>query len=234
MLEAEVAGFGASGRNGGWCSALFPASLDIARRAARRRPRGRARPAPGDARHRRRGRPGRRGRGHRRPRRQGRHDQPGPHRGPARAGPGPRSPTPARGAAARTTCGCSTPAEADGGAATRPARAGATYTPDCAAIHPAGWCAGWPRRSSAAASGSTSRPGSPRSSPAGSCTDARHGARRTSWSAPPRATPRTLHGQRRAVAPVYSLMIATEPLPARDLGRRSGCAAARRSATTGT
>ena len=28
VLEAEVAGFGASGRNGGWCSALFPASLD--------------------------------------------------------------------------------------------------------------------------------------------------------------------------------------------------------------
>lgn len=28
MLEAETAGFGASGRNGGWCSALFPASLD--------------------------------------------------------------------------------------------------------------------------------------------------------------------------------------------------------------
>ena len=25
MLEAETAGFGASGRNGGWCSALFPA-----------------------------------------------------------------------------------------------------------------------------------------------------------------------------------------------------------------
>ncbi len=28
VLEAEVSGFGASGRNGGWCSALFPASLD--------------------------------------------------------------------------------------------------------------------------------------------------------------------------------------------------------------
>ncbi|GCD91887.1 FAD-binding oxidoreductase [Nocardioides sp. LS1] len=28
VLEAEVAGYGASGRNGGWCSALFPASLD--------------------------------------------------------------------------------------------------------------------------------------------------------------------------------------------------------------
>lgn len=28
LLEAECAGFGASGRNGGWCSALFPLSLD--------------------------------------------------------------------------------------------------------------------------------------------------------------------------------------------------------------
>ena len=28
VVEAETAGFGASGRNGGWCSALFPASLD--------------------------------------------------------------------------------------------------------------------------------------------------------------------------------------------------------------
>jgi len=28
LLEAETVGFGASGRNGGWCSALFPASLD--------------------------------------------------------------------------------------------------------------------------------------------------------------------------------------------------------------
>jgi glycine/D-amino acid oxidase-like deaminating enzyme len=27
VLEREIAGFGASGRNGGWCSALFPASL---------------------------------------------------------------------------------------------------------------------------------------------------------------------------------------------------------------
>ncbi len=28
LLEAEVAGFGASGRNGGWCSALFPTPID--------------------------------------------------------------------------------------------------------------------------------------------------------------------------------------------------------------
>ena len=28
VLEAETVGYGASGRNGGWCSALFPATLD--------------------------------------------------------------------------------------------------------------------------------------------------------------------------------------------------------------
>jgi glycine/D-amino acid oxidase-like deaminating enzyme len=36
VLEAETAGFGASGRNGGWCSALFPASLpSLAARSGR-------------------------------------------------------------------------------------------------------------------------------------------------------------------------------------------------------
>ena len=36
VLEKEVAGFGASGRNGGWCSALFPAALGwLARRHGR-------------------------------------------------------------------------------------------------------------------------------------------------------------------------------------------------------
>jgi glycine/D-amino acid oxidase-like deaminating enzyme len=36
VLEKDVAGFGASGRNGGWCSALFPASLGwLARRHGR-------------------------------------------------------------------------------------------------------------------------------------------------------------------------------------------------------
>lgn len=36
VLEAQFAGFGASGRNGGWCSALFPASWDkIARKHGR-------------------------------------------------------------------------------------------------------------------------------------------------------------------------------------------------------
>ncbi len=36
VLEREIAGFGASGRNGGWCSALFPTSPDrLARMAGR-------------------------------------------------------------------------------------------------------------------------------------------------------------------------------------------------------
>ncbi len=36
VLEREIAGFGASGRNGGWCSGLFPASWDkIARHSGR-------------------------------------------------------------------------------------------------------------------------------------------------------------------------------------------------------
>ena len=36
LCEQEIAGFGASGRNGGWCSALFPASLaKLARMAGR-------------------------------------------------------------------------------------------------------------------------------------------------------------------------------------------------------
>src|SRR5215469_8680068 len=36
VCEAQIAGFGASGRNGGWCSALFPASLGKLTRMAGR------------------------------------------------------------------------------------------------------------------------------------------------------------------------------------------------------
>lgn len=36
ILEAEHAGFGASGRNGGWCSALFPASMSAVARMSDR------------------------------------------------------------------------------------------------------------------------------------------------------------------------------------------------------
>lgn len=36
VLERDIAGFGASGRNGGWCSALFPVSLDALAAASSR------------------------------------------------------------------------------------------------------------------------------------------------------------------------------------------------------
>ena len=39
LLEKEIAGFGASGRNGGWCSALFPVSMEkIAAQSSRASP----------------------------------------------------------------------------------------------------------------------------------------------------------------------------------------------------
>ena len=74
VVEAEVAGFGASGRNGGWCSALFPTSLGEAQDAAMR--------ASVDEVQRVAAR-----RGHRLPLRQGRHRRAGAQPGPAgRAG----------------------------------------------------------------------------------------------------------------------------------------------------
>jgi hypothetical protein len=36
VFGREIAGFGASGRNGGWCSALFPAALGKLARMADR------------------------------------------------------------------------------------------------------------------------------------------------------------------------------------------------------
>ena len=55
LLESEVAGFGASGRNGGWCSALFAASGARIARSTAPVPPGHA---ASHERHRRRGRPG--------------------------------------------------------------------------------------------------------------------------------------------------------------------------------
>ena len=87
VLEAETAGFGASGRNGGWCSALFPASLATmaalpgsSRGAALALHRAMRETVDEVAR-------GGGRRGHRRPGPQGRHRRAGPHRRPARPGP---------------------------------------------------------------------------------------------------------------------------------------------------
>ena len=128
----EVAGFGASGRNGGWCSALFPVSADA---LARRHGRGRgARDARGDARHRRRGRWRRRGRADRLRLRLRRHRHARPQ--PRRSSTGSRDEVAAdarlgrRGAPARrrrrraSTCA-------------PPGVLGGSWTPDCARVQPA-------------------------------------------------------------------------------------------------
>ena len=130
-----MAGFGASGRNGGWCSALFPASMDrIARTSS---PGRRDRHAARDARHRRRGR-----RGSPRPRarhrlapRAARSAWPG-HRSSS-TGPAPRSAHwPSLGVRRRrlpaARCRRGTRARS-----APPMCSARTYTPHCAAIHPA-------------------------------------------------------------------------------------------------
>ena len=137
MLEKDIAGFGASGRNGGWCSALFPQVARQAGQAARVVARGGERDDRRDAPHGRRGRPSGRGRGHRlRPASSAaRWCSPVPQtqlerakaRGRGRAQPG---------ATPRTTSGSSTPTRATAVAAASNVL-GATYTPHCARIHPA-------------------------------------------------------------------------------------------------
>ncbi len=74
----------------------------------------------------------------------------------------------------------------------------------------------------AGASPSTSRPGPALIRPGAveTATGARCGRR--SWCGPPRGTRATLPGEERTLVPVYSLMIATEPLPDLVLGARSG------------
>ena len=60
------------------------------------------------------------------------------------------------------------------------------------------------------------------------------GPRPTSWCGRPRATPPQLPGCARDVVPVYSLMVATEPLPEPVWDADRAARAARRSPTSGT
>ncbi len=164
VCEREIAGFGASGRNGGWCSALFPASLAKLERMAGR---GRShRHVPGHAGHRGRGRPGGRGRGHRLPLGQGRDRAAGPLPGPA--GPGPRGGR--GGAVVRVRRGRPAAADRGGGPRSTSPRPGcwAARTPRTAppSTRP-GWPAGWRTRCGGAGSSCTSAPRSPGSSPGG-------------------------------------------------------------------
>ena len=186
VLEREVAGFGASGRNGGWCSALFPASMG-ARSPARRPDRRRPRPAPRDARDRRRGRPVAADEGIDCHFAKGGTVVAGPQRRRSWRAPG-RGRRGARVAASATE---------DLRAARPPTRRGerlgatgvlgATYTPHCAAIHPArlvrGLAHAVERRGGVIHEGTpvlATEPGRVR-------TDRRHGAGAATSCAPPRA-----------------------------------------------
>ena len=230
VLEAETAGFGASGRNGGWCSALFPASLDTlaalpgssrsaaleqhqAMRATVDEVLAVAAEEGIDAR---------------------------AHKGGTVAVA--RSVSQWRRARQEVAAARGWGRGEDDlrllDAAQARERLGATGSSAAPSPRtaprstPRGWCAGWPARWSGAAGGSTSRPGCARSRWAGpSPTTAPSGP--TSWCAPPRATPAPWRpcGATWCPSTPWSSPPSRWPTPS---GRRSGCGTARRSPTTAT
>jgi glycine/D-amino acid oxidase-like deaminating enzyme len=238
VLEAEIAGFGASGRNGGWCSALFPASAAaLAHRHGRqgavalRRAMnatvaevGRALAAEGIDAHWRQG------------------------------GTAVLARTPVQVARARAVVASDAAFDGVDGLILLGAREasrrvgaegvlGATYTPHCARVHPARLVRGLARAverrggmirertpvlavhpgspasaSPAPAPGPVTRAAPARAVTASGTVRARHVVLATeAWTS-------ALPGRRRSVAPVYSLMVATEPLPA-GFWARAGLAA---------
>ncbi len=208
VLEREVAGFGASGRNGGWCSALFPAPVAwLARRYGR---------DSAVAQHR---------------AMQGAVDEVG--RVAAAEG------IDCDFAKGGTVVAARTPVQLDRARAevaearrwgfgeddlallgSDDARArlqaagllGATYTPHCAAIHPARLARGLAR--AVEARGVTLHERTPVTAIEPQTAVTPHGRVRAEVvvRATEGFTPE-LPGRRRTVAPVYSLMVATEPLP---------------------
>lgn len=208
VLEREVAGFGASGRNGGWCSALFPASMTwLARRYGR---------AAADAQHR---------------AMQAAVEEVGAvaaHEGIEcswdKGGTVVVARTPVQLDRARQEVAAARGwgFDEDDLALLGPVDArerfaatgvlGATYTPHCAAIHPARLVRGLARaveRLGVVVHESTAVT---RIAPGAVTTDRGRVRAGVVVRATEGYTP-GLPGLRRALAPVYSLMIATEPLP---------------------
>jgi glycine/D-amino acid oxidase-like deaminating enzyme len=187
VVEAEVAGFGASGRNGGWCSALFPTSLGEAQDAAMRASVDevqRVSAAEGIDCH------------------------------FAKGGTIVLARNKAQLARARAEHGDRVLSPAEAGERLRATRTlGATYTPDCASIHPGRLVRGLAevvtRR------GVTLHERTRALSIAPGVVRTSRGSVRAPYvvRATEGFTPR-LPGLERAVVPVYSLIIATEPLPA--------------------
>ncbi|MGN6132349.1 MAG: NAD(P)/FAD-dependent oxidoreductase [Nocardioidaceae bacterium] len=211
VVEAEVAGFGASGRNGGWCSALFPASADKLLRlpgtdragvlAMHRAMRGSVDEVGRVA------------------------DEEGLDIGFAKGGTIALARSRAQLRAARaeveearrwgrdeSDLRLLDAAEARGHLDATGVL-GATYTPDCAALHPGRLVRGLARLVDEARGGRVFEQ-SPVTAIRPGRVETAHG--RVDAGVVVRATEgytHTLAGQRRALAPVYSLVIATEPLP---------------------
>ncbi len=219
VLEAEVAGFGASGRNGGWCSALFPASLRwLAQRYGSDRARAQYRAMQGAV------------------------DEVGRVSadegidcGFTKGGTVVAARTPVQldraraevAEARRWGFGDDDLALLDADAARSRLQAdavlGATYTPHCAALHPARLVRGLAR--AVERRGVTLYERTPVRAIEPHVAVTAHGRVRAEVVV--RATEgftAGLPGVRRALAPVYSLMVATEPLPG-DVWARIGLAA---------
>ena len=212
------------GRNGGWCSALFPASLVVAGRAAATATAALAQHAR-DAGDRRRGRPGRwppRASTPTSPR-AARSRWPAP--APSWPGPGPRSTTPGRWGRGEDDLRLLDADEARAGAARRPASLGATYTPDCAAIHPLRLVRGLADAvERARRHGPRAHAGAARSSPAGSRPTRGDGPGRDRGPRHRGLHRRPWPGERRTVAPGLLADHRHRAAAGRRLGRRSGCA----------
>jgi glycine/D-amino acid oxidase-like deaminating enzyme len=209
VVEAETAGFGASGRNGGWCSALFPASLDsLAERSSREAALAQHQAMRGSVDEVLRAA-----------------DEEGIDAHGAKGGTISVARSEPQWARARAEVeharswglGEDDVRLLDADEATTVLGAthvrGATYTPDCAAIHPArlvrGLAEAVERR------GVVVHEGTPATSIEPGRVVTRHGILRAEHVI--RATEgytRSLSGERRRLIPVYSLIIATEPLTA--------------------
>ena len=150
------------------------------------------------------------------------------------SGPAPRWPRRAAGASATTTCALLGADEATRTGSARPACSAATYTPHCAAIHPARLVRGLARAVERLGVRVYERHPVTAIEPGGVVTTARHGAGRRRGARDRGLHRRSCPGMRRDVAPVYSLMVATEPLPDDVLGADRAARSARRSATSGT
>ena len=218
VLEAEVAGFGASGRNGGWCSALFPTGEATLRRRAGAGPARELRLAM-----------------------QGAVDEVGRVAAAeaidadyVKGGTLVAARTDAQWARARAdvaaarALGIGPPdlelldaAEAGRRLGASSLR-GATYTPHCARIHPAKLVRGLARAVERAGGRVVERTPVRSLAPGRAITD--HGTVRADVVL--RCTEgytARMPGLRRAVTPVYSLMLATEPLPV-EFWERAGLA----------